>query len=230
MHLSPKETDRLLLFLAGELARRRRANGLRLNYPEARALIADEICEGARAGKSVAELMAFGASILSEEDVLPGVASLIGTLQVEAMFDDGQKLVTIHDPIGPGGGDGQAVIPGEIRCAEGDVVLNEGRPTARVLVRNTGDRPVQVGSHFHFFEVNPELDFERRAAFGMRLDIPAGTAVRFEPGDEREIDLVALGGARAVRGLNSLTDSETGDDRLDAALERAQTGGYLGAR
>src|ERR1700674_4282960 len=102
MHLSPKETDRLLLFLAAELARRRRARGLRLNYPEARALIADEICEGARDGKSVAELMDLGSEILSADDVMPGVATLIGTLQVEAMFPDGQKLVTVHDPIGPG--------------------------------------------------------------------------------------------------------------------------------
>ena len=102
MHLSPKEVDRLLLFLAAELARRRRGRGLRLNYPEARALIADEICEGARDSRSVAELMGFGATILTTDDVMPGVAKLVGTLQVEAMFPDGQKLVTIHDPIGPG--------------------------------------------------------------------------------------------------------------------------------
>src|SRR6476646_7722597 len=102
MHLSPKEVDRLHLFLAAELARRRRARGLRLNYPEARALIADEICEGARDGKSVAELMGCGANILTADDVMPGVAKLMGTLQVEGLFPDGQRLVTVHDPIGPG--------------------------------------------------------------------------------------------------------------------------------
>ena len=230
MHLSPKEVDRLLLFLAAELARRRRARGLRLNYPEARALIADEICEGARDGRSVAELMGLGAGILTTDDVQPGVAKLVGTLQVEAMFPDGQKLVTIHDPIGPGREPEEGVEPGELRLAGGDIVLNEGRESVHLAVRNLGDRPVQVGSHYHFFEVNPELEFERGRAFGMRLDIPAGTAVRFEPGEEREVDLVALGGERRVYGLNRLTEGETaGRDRLDEALERAAAAGFRGA-
>jgi urease subunit gamma/beta len=229
MHLSPKETDRLLLFLAAELARRRRDRGLRLNYPEARALIADEICEGARDGKNVAELMGIGAAILTEDDVLPGVAKLVGTLQVEAMFPDGQKLVTIHDPIGPGNEPAAGVEPGEYQLADGDVVLNEGRETVRLTVRNLGDRPVQIGSHFHFFEVNPELDFARAQAFGMRLDVPAGTAVRFEPGDEREVDLVAFGGERRVYGLNRLTEGGTTQAELPAALERARAAGYRGA-
>jgi urease subunit gamma/beta len=229
MHLSPKETDRLLLFLAAELARRRRARGLRLNYPEARALIADEICEGARDGKSVAELMGLGAAILTADSVMPGVPALIGTLQVEAMFPDGQKLVTIHDPIGPGSERLDGVEPGEYRLADGEIVLNAGRETASLTVRNLGDRPVQVGSHFHFFEVNPELEFDRAKAFGMRLDIPAGTAVRFEPGDEREVDLVALGGERRVHGLNRLTEGETGGDRLAEALARAAAAGFRGS-
>ena len=229
MHLSPKETDRLLLFLAAELARRRRARGLRLNYPEARALIADEICEGARDGKSVAELMGLGARILTADDVMPGVPTLIGTLQVEAMFPDGQKLVTIHDPIRPGRERLEGVEPGEYRLADGDVVLNEGRESARLTVRNLGDRPVQVGSHFHFFEVNPELEFDRAKAFGMRLDIPAGTAVRFEPGDEREVELVAFGGERRVHGLNQLTEGETAGGRLAEALARAAAAGFRGA-
>src|ERR1700759_4747674 len=102
LHLSPKETDRLLLFLAAELARKRRARGLKLNYPEARALIADAILEGARDGKSVAELMDLGAEILTTDDVLPGVAELVGVLQVEGLFEDGQKLVTVHQPLRPG--------------------------------------------------------------------------------------------------------------------------------
>ena len=232
MHLSPKETDRLLLFLAAELARRRRSRGLKLNYPEARALIADEICEGARDGRTVAELMGSGASILTTDDVLPGVAKLIGTLQVEGLFPDGQKLVTIHDPIGPGrvAVDGvEGVEPGEYWLADGDVILNEGRDSVSLTVRNLGDRPVQVGSHFHFFEVNPELEFERAKAFGMRLDIPAGTAVRFEPGDEREVDLVAFGGERSVHGLNRLTEGGTTPDRLAGALERAAAAGFRGA-
>jgi urease subunit gamma/beta len=229
MHLSPKEVDRLLLFLAAELARRRRDRGLRLNYPEARALIADEVCEGARDGKSVAELMDFGASLLTTDDVMPGVAKLVGTLQVEAMFVDGQKLVTIHDPIRRGTEALVGIEPGEYVLADADVILNEGRVSIRLPVRNLGDRPVQVGSHYHFFEVNKELEFDRAQAFGMRLDIPAGTAVRFEPGDELEVELVAFGGERRVHGLNQLTEGETTAERLGPALERARAAGFKGA-
>jgi urease subunit gamma/beta len=228
MRLSPKETDRLLLFLAAELARRRRADGVLLNYPEATALIADEICEGARRGASVAELMDLGGNLLTTDDVLPGVADLIDVLQVEPMFEDGQKLVTVHGPIKPGSRPVEGVVPGELRPAEGEIELNAGRRRATLLVRNTGDRPVQVGSHYHFFEVNDALGFDRGAAFGMRLDIPAGTAVRFEPGDEREVELVELGGRRQVHGLNRLTEGETGEDRLEQALKRAADGGFGG--
>ena len=90
--------------------------------------------------------------------------------------------------------------PGEYIVGEGDIELNSGRITARIVVSNQGDRPIQVGSHYHFFEVNNYLAFDRAAAYGMRLDIPAGTAIRFEPGEEKEVPLVALGGARAVYG------------------------------
>ncbi len=98
------------------------------------------------------------------------------------------------------------MIPGEYRLGEGDVVANEGRRTVELTVANTGDRPIQVGSHFHFFEVNRALRFDRALAFGMRLNVPAGTAVRFEPGDDKHVVLVELAGARRVFGLNSLTD------------------------
>jgi urease subunit gamma/beta len=225
MHLSPKETDRLLLFLAAELARKRRARGLRLNYPEARALIADEILEGARDGRSVAELMEFGATILTTDDVLPGVDRLVGVLQVEGFFEDGQKLVTLHEPIRPGRERVEGVVPGEVVAAEGEIELSRGRETVVLNVSNTGDRPIQVGSHYHFFEVNRALSFGRELAFGMHLDIPAGTAVRFEPGDSREVELVAFGGERDVHGLNRLT--EGGD--VHAALARARAASYEGA-
>jgi len=225
MHLSPKETDRLTLFLAAELARKRRARGLRLNYPEARALIADEILEGARDGRSVAELMDFGATILTTDDVLPGVERLIGVLQVEGFFEDGQKLVTVHDPIRAGNEPVEDLVPGEIVAADGDIELSAGRETATLRVANTGDRPVQVGSHYHFFEVNPALRFPRERAFGMHLDIPAGTAVRFEPGEERDVELVAFGGTRELHGLNRLT----GGEGLESALVRAREQGYEGA-
>jgi len=225
VHLSPKETDRLLLFLAAELARKRRARGLKLNYPEARALIADEILEGARDGKSVAELMDLGATILTTDDVLPGVDRLVGVLQVEGFFEDGQKLVTVHQPIGPGKEPVEGGVPGEVVAADGDIELAPGRQTVSVRVANTGDRPVQVGSHYHFFEVNRALEFDRERAFGMHLDIPAGTAVRFEPGEERDVSLVAFGGQRKVHGLNGLTEGAG----LSDSLARAREQGFKGA-
>jgi len=108
------------------------------------------------------------------------------------------------------------VIPGEYFLAEGDVVANAGRQTVELTVANTGDRPIQVGSHFHFFEVNRALRFDRAQAFGMRLNVPAGTAVRFEPGDEKRVTLVEVAGARRVFGLNALTQGGA----KDAALTR----------
>jgi len=121
------------------------------------------------------------------------------------------------------------MIPGEYVLGEGEIEANAGRPTVRVTVANTGDRPIQVGSHFHFFEANKALRFERARAFGMRLDIPAGTAVRFEPGDEKTVALVGLGGAGEVYGLNGLTEGPTAENRKAPSLERAAGAGFQGA-
>ena len=119
------------------------------------------------------------------------------------------------------------MMPGEYLPAEGSVELNANRETTSLTVSNTGDRPVQVGSHFHFFETNRALKFDRRAAYGMRLNIPAGTAVRFEPGDEREVELVAIGGRRVVRGLNGLTEGALDDPEVrEAAFQRARERGF----
>jgi len=98
---------------------------------------------------------------------------------------------------------GEKMIPGEIITSAGEIELNVGRPTVKLQVSNTGDRPIQVGSHYHFYEVNSALNFDREKARGMRLDIPAGTAVRFEPGDEKEVTLVSLVGSRQVYGFNA---------------------------
>lgn len=113
------------------------------------------------------------------------------------------------------------MIPGEYFLAEGDIEANVGRETLEIMVANTGDRPVQVGSHFHFFETNRALAFDRKAAFGMRLNVPSGTAVRFEPGELKRVTLVQLGGAKKVFGLNSLTHGETSAASREAALNRA---------
>ena len=232
MILTPTELERLTIFSAAELARKRRAKGLKLNHPEASALIADEILEGAREGRSVAELIAFGSTILTGDDVMPGVADLMPMLQVEGTFPDGTKLVTVHDPIRPGQNAraDDFRTPGEIIAAEGVIEINAGRPKVTVRVLNTGDRPVQVGSHYHFFEANKALEFDRAAAWGMHLDFPAGTAVRFEPGESKEVALTGFGGSGELTGLNGLTDgSIRSDARKEAALRRARQCGFKGA-
>jgi len=198
MQLSPREKDKLLIAMAALVARRRLERGVKLNYPEAVALISDFVLEGARDGRPVAELMEKGAHVLAADEVMDGVAEMIHDVQVEATFPDGTKLVTVHYPIRGAAG---ALNPGEVVTAPGEVVLNEGREAITLTVANTGDRPIQVGSHYHFFETNPALRFERDKARGMRLDIPAGTAVRFEPGQRREVRLIALSGNRIVHGF-----------------------------
>lgn len=231
MLLTPTELERLTIFTAAELARKRRAKGLKLNHPEATAIIADEILEGAREGRSVAELIAFGSTLLTADDVMPGVAQMMPILQVEGTFPDGTKLVTVHDPIRPGRKPVEAVpVPGEIIPADGDIEINAGRRKATLRARNTGDRPIQIGSHYHFFEANRALEFDRALAFGMHLDIPAGTAVRFEPGEEKEVTLVLFGGTGEIHGLNSLTNGSTRSDIVrEQALQLARNRGYKGA-
>lgn len=229
MLLTPTELERLTIFTAAELARKRRSRGLKLNYPEAVALISDEILEGARDGKSVADMMSIGSQILTQDDVMPGVAAMLPMLQVEATFRDGTKLVTVHDPLRPkpGAPAEPTVTPGEILAIDGEIELNAGRRKASMKVTNMGDRPVQIGSHYHFFEVNRALDFDREAAFGMRLDIPAGTAVRFEPGQEKVVELTEFGGERHLSGLNGLTNGSARDPAVKAAaIARARERGF----
>jgi urease subunit gamma/beta len=198
MNLTPREKDKLLVALAAMVARNRLARGVKLNHPEAVALITDFVVEGARDGRSVADLMEAGAHVVTADMVMEGIAEMIHDVQVEATFPDGTKLVTVHEPIR---GSASKDIPGAVLAGAGDVLMNEGRETVTLKVANTGDRPIQVGSHYHFFETNTALSFDRAKARGMRMDIPAGTAVRFEPGQSRDVQLVALAGNREVYGF-----------------------------
>jgi urease subunit gamma/beta len=215
MHLSPRDLDKLILHGAGFVAQKRLARGLRLSYPEAVALIATQLLELIRDGHPVATLMDRGRRILGRAHVLPGVPEMIREVQVEGTFEDGSKLVTVHDPIATDDGDlalalhgsflplpppfappeaPEAHPPGAVVVAAGEIELNAGRPATRLTVTNRGDRPIQVGSHYPFADVNRALELDREVAAGQRLDIPAGTAVRFEPGDSRTVTLVPVSG------------------------------------
>jgi urease subunit gamma/beta len=264
VHLTPQELDKLTLHQAATVAQKRLARGLRLNYPEAVALIASQILELIRDGRSVAELMDLGRQMLGRAEVLPGVPEMLQEVQVEGTFLDGSKLVTVHHPIVAEHGDlelalhgsflplplrhpdaeaegspstrsfadsaaqddGSQVIPGELLPASGEIVLNEGRDTISIAVTNKGDRPIQVGSHYHFIETNRALVFDRGAAYGRRLDIPAGTAVRFEPGETKTVTLVTIAGKRVIRGGNALADGEVSAENLEKTLAAVRARGF----
>jgi urease subunit gamma/beta len=219
MHLAPRDLDKLMLHGAGVLAQKRLARGLRLNYPEAVALIASQLLELIRDGRRVSELMDVGRKMLGRRQVMDGVAEMIAEVQVEGTFPDGTKLVTVHHPVAAEHGDLALALygsflpvpdvsvfadapvaehPGEITPLDGEIELNAGREVLTLDVTNLGDRPIQVGSHFHFVETNRALSFDRAKTTGMRLDIPAGTAVRFEPGETKTVRLVA-GRRRATK-------------------------------
>ncbi|MEU0570853.1 urease subunit gamma [Nonomuraea sp. NPDC005983] len=209
MHLTPHEQERLLIHVAADVAQKRRARGLPLNYPEVVALLTAHVLEGARDGRTVRELMESGREVLTYQEVMEGVPEMIDMIQVEATFPDGTKLVTITDPIAARA---NILGPGQVEHPDGvgPVHVNEGLPVTRVEVRNTGDRAVQVGSHYHFYEANPALEIrqadasgppDRACAYGMRLHIPAGKSRRFEPNETVEVDLVPLQGERMVWGL-----------------------------
>ena len=242
MHLSPREIEKLMLHNAGFVAQKRLARGLKLNHPEAVALIAAQLLEFIRDGRTVAELMDLGRQFLGRRQVMDGVAQMLAEVQVEGTFPDGTKLVTVHSPVADVDGDLELALygsglatpdlalfgdlpeeadsPGACLAAEGTLVLNADRDTVSLEVTNLGDRPIQVGSHYHFVETNAQLAFDREAAYGKRLDIPAGTAVRFEPGESRTVTLVDIAGNRVIRGGNNLADGPVDDAGRAAMLEK----------
>lgn len=233
MHLTPREIEKLMLHNAGFLAQKRLARGTRLNHPEAVALIATQLLEFIREGRSVSDLMELGRKFLGRNQVMPGVPEMIAEVQVEGTFPDGTKLVTVHHPIAREHGDLSLALygsflpipdqklfaplipedePGALLVQEGEIELSEGRATISIPVTNLGDRPIQVGSHYHFIETNAALRFDRSAAYGKRLDIPAGTAVRFEPGETKTVPLVEIGGNKKITGGNNLASGPVSED------------------
>lgn len=209
MFLTNREQEKLMLYTASKLAWERKERGLKLNFPEATAILSSYIIEGARDGKSVAQLMVDATKVLKEDEVMEGVPSMMHMVQVEATFDDGTKLVTVHNPIAYSK---TSTLPGEYWVDEGEIELNSQKEITTIEVMNQGDRPVQIGSHYHFFEVNKELFFDRTQAYGKRLDIPAGTSVRFEPGSIKKINLIPYSGKRYVSGFNGLVEGFLDDE------------------
>ncbi len=187
MYLTPTEEDRLRVFAAAQLARELLARGLKLNAPEATALLCDEMHVAARAGASYGEVLDAGRSALALEQLMDGVAELVREIRLEVLMDEGTRLVVLRDPWGAAVG----TRPGEIRPAQGDVELSGGRARRHLVVTNRSTHPVRVSSHYPFWRANPRLEFDRAAAEGFRLDLPAGSSIRWAPGETREVDLVA---------------------------------------
>ena len=215
MKLNEAERDRLTIYLTAELARARRGRGLLLTVVEATALVADAVCEAARDGKRLGEAVDIARSVLNEREVLPGVVRAVPEVRVEAVFDDGSRLAVVRDPFRAGMAAAPALEPAE---RPGEVELE---------VTNTAAVPISVTSHFHFFEANPRLRFDRAAAYGMHLAVAAGAAVRFEPGGSRRVALVPIGGRRVVIGFAGLVDGPLDEPGArERALEKARACGY----
>lgn len=224
MLLQPREIDRLLLFQAAELARARRARGLLLNAPEAIAIIADAACEAARDGRTHAEALAAARAALAPDEVLPGVTSLVPSIEVEALFPDGMRLLLIVEPLGPADPDG----PGAVTPAPREPEQVEG--LVEIEVASRAQVPIAVTSHWHFLEANRQLAFDRAAAYGMRLAIPTGSTVRWAPGEVRTVALRPFGGNRIAYGFSGLVNGPLdAPGAREAALALAAERGYLGA-
>jgi urease subunit gamma/beta len=193
VRLTPTEDERLRIFTAAELARRTLSQGLVLNAPEAIALVCDAMHAAARGGATYEAVIEAGRSALTADRVMDGVADIAREIRLEVLLDEGSRLVVLRDPFGPATADG----PGAVRFADGDVPLVPGRARSTLTVTNTSPRPVRVSSHLPFHESNAKLIFDRDAARGFRLDLPAGDSLRWAPGETMDVDLVAYGGGGA---------------------------------
>ena len=231
MNLSPTEMDRLVIFNAAQMARRNMSLGVRLSHPEAVAYLTDEVMTAARRDMGYAEIRDMATRLLSAEDVEPGVPEMIPMLYIECLFAEGTKVMALFDPIAPAAEKGpDDIVPGEIISPDEDIEMFADLPSVTIDVVNTGDRDIQVRSHTHFFETNRALKFDRAAAWGMKVDRPAGTGIRFEPGVVKSVRLVPIAGERRVRGqaglVNGFLDAPGAREKT---LELARARGYLGA-
>ncbi|KIL90174.1 urea amidohydrolase alpha subunit [Fusarium avenaceum] len=256
MHFTPREVEKLVFAQAGRLAQRRLAHGKKLNHLESSALISTVLQESKaihNESYTVAELMDLGKNILGRRHVFPSVVGTLKQMQVEGTLETGTHLITVHDPISTDDGDLKMALygsflpipdkalfsplneadfhplamPGAIKPAEcGDIVLYEGRPRTRVTVTNKGTRAVHIGSHFHFMETNPDLEFDRTKAYGYHLDLPAGDFLRFEPNEPKTVTLVQVGGSKLIQGGSGFSKGPVDPKYVDKILQRLKQASY----
>jgi urease subunit gamma/beta len=195
MRLIPWEEERLQLFAAAELARRRRAAGVPLNHPEAVALMCDAMLEAARAGGNYEDVAAAGRAAVDPGDVIDGVRELLDEVRLEVLLGDGTRVIALVDPLGRGD-EPDPLGPGALVIGDrSDVVLNEGRETIELEVTSRSRRRIRVSSHYPFDRVNARLDFDRAAARGFHLDLAAGAYAGWEPGETKTVRLVRYAGS-----------------------------------
>ena len=220
MELTPSEQDRLLLFSAGQLAKSRLARGLKLNKPEAVAIISNAVVEAARDGASHSEALAAGLNALSSEDLLPGVGAMLSGISVEAVFSDGRRLVVVNFE------SNESDYPGKVTRLSAYPVLEKN--SIQLKVKNESAVPISVTSHMHFMEVNPKLRFNRESAYGMRLNIPSGTHQDFPPNEIVEVELIPIEGDRVLIGFAGIVDGRLDEPGgLSKAMQRLTEFGYL---
>ncbi len=222
MELTPSELDRLLIFNVAQLAQSRRARGVKLNKPEAIALISHAVIEAARDGASHSEALQAGLSAVTETELLPGVGPLLSGIAVEAVFSDGRRLVVVdfestdHD------------VPGKVSRLE-PIAGQSKTDVVSVVVVNESQIQISVTTHMHFFESNPKLRFDRIASYGRHLHIPAGEHVDFPPGVEVSVNLVPISGNRVLIGFAGLVDGQLDAPGVrESAIAKARSLGYLG--
>jgi urease subunit gamma/beta len=222
VELTPNELDRLLIFNVAQLAQSRRARGVKLNKPEAVALISSAVIESAREGSSHLEALQAGLTAVTDSELLPGVGSLLGGIAVEAVFSDGRRLVVVdYESADPD-------VPGKVTRLE-PVVGKSDLDVSSVVVVNESDIQISVTTHMHFFEANPKLRFDRITSYGRHLHIPAGEHVDFPPGTEISVNLVPISGNRVLIGFAGLVDGPLDAPGVkESAISNARTRGYLG--
>jgi urease subunit gamma/beta len=198
MRLIPWEEERLQIFAAAELARRRRSAGILLNHPEAVALICDAMLEAARAGRTYTEVEQFGRGAVEPGHVMPGVRELLDEVRLEVLLGDGARVIALNDPLDRGQ-PADPFGPGALLIADsGDVEVNVGREAIELVVESTSRRRIRISSHYPFHRVNPRLAFDREAARGFRLDVPSGAYVGWEPGERKTVRLVRMAGRQGA--------------------------------